>query len=412
MWVAVLASRLLVAISAAVAAAALPVTKSYRAPRGKLVPGISHPFGHGWLSGALDAVFTPLVRWDGLWYLEISHHGYTPSGLVPNNPGARPAFFPLYPLLVHALGGWAGNGATLVVATLLSLGAFTVGLLIVHRLATLELGPRAAKAAVLVIAFWPAGAFFSAPYTESLFLAVSAGAFLAARGDRWWLAGLLGAAASATRNTGVLLVIPLLVMYLYGPRSTPAPHAQPATGWRRWSPRFPVRRDILWLALVPLGLVAYSLYLQAEVGNWQAWRTVQTEFGRPHITTPITTIHLALTGVYHALRGGWEGIVYDPNILDALALVILIIAIVGMARRLPLPYTVWTVVAVTPPLVTPFLGEALRSLPRFMAVLFPIAMWLGYELTRHRRLLVPWLVVSGAMLVATTVAFTLWYPFV
>jgi hypothetical protein len=410
--VAVLASRLLVAVTAAVAAAAAPIATSHGAPRGKLVPGISHPFGHGWLSGTLDAVFTPLVRWDALWYLEISHHGYTPPGLVPGNPGERAAFFPLYPLLVHLLGGWAGNGVTLVVATLLSLIAFTIALLIVHRLATLEFGPRAARATVLIIAFWPAGAFFSAPYTESLFLALSAGAFLAARSDRWWLAGLLGAGASATRNTGVLLVIPLLALYLYGPRSAQAPLAAARAGWHRWSPRFPLRRDVMWLALAPLGLVAYSLYLQAQVGDWHAWHTAQTDFGRPHVTSPITTLHLALTGVYHALRDGLGGI-SDPNLLDALVLVILVVAILGMARRLPLPYTAWVIVAVVPALLTPFSGEALRSLPRFVAVLFPVAIWLGDALTRdHRDLLVPWLVVSGAMLVATTIAFTIWLPFV
>jgi hypothetical protein len=410
--VAVLVSRLLVATTAAVAAAVAPHAKGHEAPLGKLVPGISHPFGHGWLSGGLDAVFAPLVRWDALWYLQISHHGYSPPGLVPNNPGERAAFFPLYPLLVHLLGGWAGNGATLVLATLLSLVAFTVALLIVHRLATLELGPRAAGAAVLIIAFWPAGAFFSAPYTESLFLALSAGTFLAARGERWWLAGVLGAAASATRNTGVLLVIPLLTIYLYGPRSEPAPLAAVRAGWRRLSPCFPLRRDVLWLALVPLGLLAYSVYLQATVGNWQAWRTAQAAFGRPHVTSPITTLHLAATGVYHAVQHGLGGLT-DPNLLDALVLAIVVVAIIGMARRLPLAYTVWVTVAVAPALLTPFSGEALRSLPRFVGVLFPVAIWLGDALTRNRRdLLVPWLLVSGAMLTATTVAFTIWLPFV
>jgi hypothetical protein len=222
----------------------------------------------------------------------------------------------------------------------------------------------------------------------------------------------LGAASAATRNTGVLLVLPLLVMYLYGPRSAQAPPPAARAGRPRWHPPFPLRRDILWLGLLPLGLVAYSLYLQAKVGSWQAWRTAQTDFGRPHITSPITTLHLAATGVYHALSEGLNGI-SDPNLLDAFVLVILAIAIVGMARRLPFPYTVWVLVSVLPPLFTPFSGEALRSLPRFVAVLFPVAIWLGDTLTRdHRRLLAPALVVSGAMLIATTVAFTVWLPFV
>jgi hypothetical protein len=89
------------------------------------------------------------------------------------------------------------------------------------------------------------------------------------------------------------------------------------------------------------------------------------------------------------------------------------VAIVGMARRLPVPYTAWAIVALTPALLTPFSGEALRSLPRFAAVTFPVAMWLGDVLTRdRRRLLAVWLALSGAILIGTTIAFTIWLPFV
>jgi hypothetical protein len=407
---AVIASRLLVAVTAAVSASSLRVTSSSEAPAGKVVTGISHPFGHGWAAGALDAVFTPLVRWDALWYLEISRSGYEPLGLVAQNPGQRPVFFPLYPLLVEVLGGWTGNGARLVVATLLSLVAFTAGLLIVHRLTTMELGPAAARGAVLIIAFW-AGPFFSAPYSESLFLALSAGAFLAARVDRWWLAALLAGAASATRNTGVLLLAPLLVLYLYGPRGGAARPRSAAHAARRWAPRFPVRPDVLWLLIVPAGLVAYCVYLQVEVGDWQAWRTAQETYGRSGLTTPLTTIHLAVTGVYHALfKEGLAG-VGGSNLLNFATLLVVVTSAVGAARRLPAAYAIWVVVALAPAFVAPFDGDALRSLPRFASVLFPIAMWLGFELTR-RRVLVPAVALSAAVLAATTAAFTIWMPYV
>ena len=56
--------------------------------------------------------------------------------------------------------------------------------------------------------------FFSAVYTESLFLALSAGCFYLARRERWVWAGVLGGLAAATRSIGVLLVVPLAVLYL------------------------------------------------------------------------------------------------------------------------------------------------------------------------------------------------------
>jgi hypothetical protein len=399
-------SRLLVLATAMISATALSVTRSSQAPRGKVVPGVTHPFD-GWGAGVLDAIFSPLVRWDAPWYLAISHSGYGPSGLVAGNAGERPAFFPLYPLLVHLLGGFAGDGATLVVATALSLATFTVGLVVVGRLAVLELGPAAARGAVLIIAFWPAGPFFSAPYTESLFLALSAGAFLAGRTDRWWLAALLAGCASATRNTGLLLVVPLAIMYFYGPR----PRLPERTPARRLEPRYRPRPDLAWLVLIPAGLIAYCVYLQAETGNWQAWRDAQESFGRPGFASPVTTLHLALTGAYHSVADGLSAL-GGPNLLDLGALVVVCAGVVGMARRLPVAYTAWTVVAIAPALVTPFDGEALRSLPRFLSVSFPLTIWLGYELTRRRRLLAPAIAFSAALLVFTTAAFTSWLPYV
>jgi hypothetical protein len=373
------------------------------------VPGISHPFGGASPAGWLDAIFTPLVRWDALWYQKISLGGYVPTGL-PGNSGNTTAFFPLYPLLVHALGGWAGNGATLVVATLLSLATFAIGLAIVHRLATLELGPQVGRAAVFLIAFWPAGPFFSAPYTESLFLALSAGTFLAARRDHWWLAGLLAGLASATRNTGVLLIVPLAIIYFYGPRPLLADRVAPPDRRSRWAPRASARPDVLWLALVPTGLVAFSVYLQAKLGNWQAWRTTQKAFGRPHIASPFTTVRLAVTDAWNAVRFGL-GNLGAPSLLDLGALGVLLVSLVGIARRLPVAYLAWVIVALAPAFFSPYEHEALRSLPRFLSVMFPIAMWLGYELVR-RRLLMPAIFLSAMLLVGTTAAFTLWYPFV
>ena len=75
----------------------------------------------------------------------------------------------------------------------------------------------AARRTVVLIAFFPAAVFFSAAYTESLFLALSVGVLLAARRERWALAGALGALAAATRSMGVLLIVPALLMYLSQP---------------------------------------------------------------------------------------------------------------------------------------------------------------------------------------------------
>ena len=52
-------------------------------------------------------------------------------------------------------------------------------------------------------------------------------------------------------------------------------------------------------------------------------------------------------------------------------------ACVGVLRRLPLAYGAWVAVSLLLPLSEPVEPQPLMSLPRFLAVLFPIFMWLA-----------------------------------
>ena len=51
-------------------------------------PALTHPFG-----GLGDLLFSPLARWDSVWYLSIANLGYG------GDDSPRTAFFPLFPLL-------------------------------------------------------------------------------------------------------------------------------------------------------------------------------------------------------------------------------------------------------------------------------------------------------------------------
>src|SRR3954447_9852095 len=97
------------------------------------VPGLTHPLG-----GALS----PLARWDSTWYLGIAHSGYD---------GASTAFFPLYPVLVRGVAVVDSPAALLVASFAVSLAALFGALVLLHRLAALELGSVAvARLSVLM----------------------------------------------------------------------------------------------------------------------------------------------------------------------------------------------------------------------------------------------------------------------
>ena len=231
-WRALWSSRLLVwtaGVGTVVAFGFGPERKAFNPP------GVTG--GFGWLGDVLAA---PAARWDAAWYLVIARYGYRPDLGVYTS--SRTAFFPLYPLGLRTI-AWFGVPQVLA-GVLLSVGAFTLALYGIHRLTTLELargawpslaGDRVAEAArlaVLLTAFAPMAFFFSAVYSESLYLALSVGLFWSARHGRWMWVGVLGALAGATRSTGLVLILPALIIYLYGPREDRPAGSSPGRGAR------------------------------------------------------------------------------------------------------------------------------------------------------------------------------------
>jgi hypothetical protein len=369
--------------------------------------GLTVPFG-----GLGDLLVAPAARWDATWYLAIASGGY--------DEATRTAFFPLYPLLVRlagAPGAVAGDprAAYLLAGIAVSLAALPAGLYAVHRLTALELGPREARTATWLVALFPTAFAFSAVYTESLFLALSAGALLAGRQGRWRWAGALGALAAATRSTGLLLVVPLLLLYLYGPREDGRPQVA------RLRPRHRLRGDAAWLALIPAGLLAYLAYLAAATGDPLAPFSVQDAWYR-HFAGPLGGAWDGAVAAWAGVRqlaAGSDGHVYfaaaggDPirvalhNLGDFVFLAAAVAALVGVFRRLPLAYGAWSLCAVALPLSYPVGPEPLASFPRYLAVVFPLQMWLA-AWAGERRADRAVLAVSATLLAALTAAFAAW----
>jgi hypothetical protein len=314
----------------------------------------------GHLGAVGDVLAAPVARWDGVWYLHIAEHGY------PHTTEA--AYFPLYPLLVHTVGFVARS--EVVAAALVSLVAFFVALVALHRLTELELGAAAARRTVVLVAFFPAAVFFSAAYTESLFLALSVGVLLAARRERWALAGALGALAAATRSAGVLLIVPALIMYL----------AERPPDGRRWRP------DAAWLLLIPCGLGAFLLASQLMLGDAFATVHAQDHFHRA-FAGPFSGVWRGFEESGHALSAIAGGDL-TASALRKLALLVTVLgalcATVGVFRRLGAAYGAYAVLALAAGLSTPQAGHPLSSSPRYVLVVFPLFMWLGAVLENRR----------------------------
>jgi len=386
-------------------------------------PGLSR--GLGAVGNVLAA---PVARWDSNWYLLIAHYGYHPA--LGAYTVSRSAFFPLYPL---GIGLMSGLGVPPIAAgVLLSVCALAGALYGLHRLTTLELGPvagpGAARMAVYALAFAPMAFFLSAVYSESLYLVLSIGLFWSAREGRWAYVGLLGALASATRSAGLVLLVPALILYLYGPRRDRLPDRDAALGsarraLARLTPRYRLRADALWLALVPAGIVLYGAYLGASGGDALAPLSAQGEWSR-HFAGPYVAVWDGLKAAFEGARqlismqrahpyfpvGGEDPFVAASHNLILFAfLAAAVPAVVGVLRRLPLAYGAYLLAALALPLSYPVGTQPLMSLPRFLLVLFPLFIWLGDWLARHPRARWPMLCGSAALMVLFGAQFATWH---
>jgi hypothetical protein len=362
------------------------------------------------LTGLAHWLVEPLRNWDGLWYRLIALEGY-----AGGTQSAKAAFWPLLPGIMRGgseVTGWTVDSVGYLVANLAFLGA----LLLLYRLILLDFGDATlARRTLWVLALFPTALFFSAVYTESLFLFLTVGALYLWRRDRLWLAGMVGIAAALARSGGVFLILPFLALLWDRHR----------TDWRGYWP------GVIPAFLPALGPAFFAALLNQEQGNWNAFIDVQEQWNR-YSALPWETLQCAaftchtLGGEPDGISRGWlTTLVNDPSWAtitstewrvsvansDVLELVVtvlfLVLALLGL-RLLPLYQTVWVLPALVIPLLQPSEVHALMSMPRFVLVLFPLFIVLA-KLLRPRLLRIPWFIVSTTLLVLLTIQFALWY---
>ena len=334
-------------------------------------------------------LFGTFAQWDGVWFLNIAKHGYETAQAA--------AYLPLYPLLVRAAG--FAIGSQLVAAVLLSLIAAIAGVSFVAAIARSELGEDGARDTVLLLALYPLAFVFTAPLSDGLFLALSAGSFLAALRSRPWLAGALGAAAVSTRLAGLALA-PALLLLLW-PRS---------------------RRELTRLAavlLVPAGLVPYLLFLQHRFGDAFAFNHAQQTFWHRE-PPPLGWFG----GVWGALSKGVEGAVHLAtdlprmsrfgieeqlaiyNVLH-LAMLVAALALTWVAwRRFGPAFGAFALMSTALPLESVVTAFPLTSFPRYVLTNFPLFLALASLLQNRPRLRQAVLIGFAATGAAAAVAFS------
>jgi hypothetical protein len=207
----------------------------------------------------------------------------------------------------------------------------------------------------------------------------------------------------------------------------------PSSRWARWPPARALppsaagggggRRDLLWLGVVPLGLLAYLGWLGILGLDPLAPFSSQADWFR-HFTGPVRGVldggQAAFAGarqllsgqthtVYYPRAGGDPMIVGWHNVMLFGFLLAAVPLLIGALRRLPLAYGVYALLATCLAVSFPVTPEPLTSVPRYLVVLFPLPMALALWIARHPRLRLPVLGASAVSLAGFTELFATWH---
>jgi hypothetical protein len=194
---------------------------------------------------------------------------------------------------------------------------------------------------------FPTAFFLHINYNESLFIALTVGCFLAARYERWALAGILGILLCLTRLNGLIIVPALLIEVFLQYRIS-----------RRWQWQW------LWVLVAPLGFGIYLLLNQYVAGNAFAFTVIGKENFQKSLTVPWYGIY----GVYNLMWSPEISLAQMGGVQEFVFIVLGAVCTVASLFLLRPSYTVWMAGNW---LIFTSSGFIL-SVPRYTLVMFPI----------------------------------------
>jgi Gpi18-like mannosyltransferase len=242
-----------------------------------------------------SSLLTIWNRWDTAHYLDIAQRGY--SNTTAGERYLRIVFFPFYPILIRLFAFVSRD--YMLSALIVSNLAYAAAAFYIYKLALLDHTEETALRTAFYFSIFPTAYFLHAGYTESLFLALTIASFYYGRKGRWWLSGLIGMAASLTRITGIILLPALILEYI----SQKGVHIRS------------IRKDILWLTLIPFGFLLYLIANYLTFGNPFEFLQIQKEHWAKTLNFP----WIGLSGAWHStwwrspadsILVGWAEIIF------------------------------------------------------------------------------------------------------
>lgn len=316
-------------------------------------------------------------NFDGVHYLTIAKSSYLAY--------FTQTFFPLYPLLIRFIGNIL-LGNFLIGGLIISNLSFLIALYFLNKLLLLENYSKNIRWILIFLIFSPTSFYFGSLYTEGLFFLLIILTFYFYKINKLFLASVCGAFATATRLFGILLLPSLLVDYYLSKKKTK-------------------KSSVLFLFLIPLGLLMYMYYLQIKFNDPLLFWHAQPAFGAERLGSSIIfppqviyRYSKILLSVSVANSGFWVALFELLSLIYAF-----ILLLIGFFKKIRISYLLFASLSI----LLPTLTGTLSSMPRYIVIAFPIFISLG--LIKNRLLKITILFIHFVILIISVIFFTRGY---
>lgn len=291
------------------------------------------------------------ANFDGIHYVLIAQFGYHQS---------QQAFFPLYPKLINLINPLFSNWT--ISGVIISLISFIIAVYILNRLLLLDYNPKTVHWVITALLFFPVSFFFSAVYTESLFLLFSLLSFFCARKKQWALAGIFGGLSAYTRLVGVLLFPALIIEF--------------------WQQNKKNWLQAIFILLIPLALGLYMFYQNQTTGDPLAFIHSQPLFNQGRSEKMIMLYQVFWRYFKMLISVDKTSLMYLSIVLEFIVGVVLFITSSISIWKIRPSYAIYGFMA----FLLPTLSGTFGSLPRYALVCFPSFILIGILLEKSGRL--------------------------
>jgi hypothetical protein len=252
-----------------------------------------------------------------------------------------------------------------------------------------------AVTAVTLLALYPFAVYFSAAYTEGLFLLTLMGAVYHFHKNELVRAALWGFVCGLTRPNGAFLSVVLALMAV-------RPFLAASNAREIKTVPGSIINRLLAASAPGLGMLTFSAFIYRLTGNPFMWTTQNVAWGRTYRSLD----SIVSDRMDFIASNGWYTYASTQTIdmFYSLAVLLALAAVWPVYRRFGLAFAAFILITVLPPMS----AGGLLSMGRVTSILFPVFLWLGAVIpVRHRY---AWIGAFAVLQGFVAVMFFTWRP--